>query len=177
MATLGAAPMKTFWHDMVVSTTENNLADLDPKLQQFVERYHFFSLHDLTESFQELVRTSGIESGLFTAQSLHTTAVLSINELDEPMLIMDIQRALESIAPKVHDYLHNSKLRTKNLCADGNKCDRNADAHIKAYLSGGATASALVREGQLVLGRWQRFAFVDYDGPRDRKITIQIMGA
>ncbi|MBI2344424.1 MAG: YjbQ family protein [Deltaproteobacteria bacterium] len=168
--------MKTFWHDLVVQTTENNLAELDPKLAQFVERHHFFYLRDLTQTFQALVTESGIRDGLFTAQSMHTTAVLSLNELDEPMLVMDLLRTLETLAPKVNDYLHNSKLRTKNLCAEDNKCDRNADAHIKAFLSGGPTASALVRHGELVLGRWQRFAFIDYDGPRDRRITIQIIG-
>lgn len=168
--------MKVYWKDLVVPTKDNNLAELDPKLAKFVEKYHFFSLHDLTENFQQIVSGSGIKNGVFTAQSMHTTAVLSINELDEPMLIMDICRALEGLAPKVNDYLHNSPLRTKNLCEDDNKCDRNADAHIKAYCSGGATAQALVRNGELVLGRWQRFAFIDYDGPRDRKITVQIMG-
>lgn len=164
--------MKIFWKDHVVSTQENNLAALDPKLAKFVEKHHFFSLHDLTETFQQLVTESGIRNGLFTAQSMHTTTVLSVNELDEPMLVMDICRTLDRLTPKTEDYLHNSPLRTKHL----NEADSNADAHIKAYLSGGPTASALVRDGKLVLGRWQRFAFVDYDGPRDRKITVQILG-
>lgn len=168
--------MKIMWHDLVIQTNDNNLAELDPKLAQFVERHHFFSLHDLTDSFQDVVTANHMQNGVFTAQSHHTTAVLSINELDEPMLIMDIQRTLEAIAPKVQDYLHNSKLRTKNLCAEDNKCDRNADAHIKAYLSGGPSVSLLVRDGNLVLGKWQRVAFIDYDGPRARKITIQMMG-
>lgn len=168
--------MKIFWKDHVVSTQENNLAALDPKLAKFVEKHHFFSLHDLTETFQQLVAESGIRNGLFTAQSMHTTAVLSVNELDEPMLVMDICRTLDRLTPKVEDYLHNSPLRTKNLCEEDNKCDRNADAHIKAYISGGPVASVLVREGTLVLGRWQRVAFVDYDGPRDRRITVQILG-
>ncbi len=168
--------MKIIWHDLVVQTKDNNLAELDPKLQPFVERFQFFSLHDLTEQFQTYVQESGIQNGMFRAHSHHTTAVLSVNELDEPMLVMDIQRVLEQVAPKVQDYLHNSKLRTKNLCAEDNKCDRNADAHIKAYLSGGPSLQMMIRDGKMVLGQWQRVAFIDYDGPRARKITIQLMG-
>ncbi len=168
--------MKIAWHDMVIQTKDNNLAELDSKLQQFVERHHFFSLHDLTDNFQAVIAESNIRNGFLKAQSHHTTAVLSINELDEPMLVMDIQRVLEAMVPKVQDYLHNSKLRTKNLCAEDNKCDRNADAHIKSYLSGGPTISMLVRDGKLVLGKWQRVALIDYDGPRERNITVQIMG-
>lgn len=168
--------MKIFWEDLTLQTTENNLAQLDSKLAQFTQPYDFFFIEDLSERFQESVTRSGIQNGQITAQSMHTTTALSINELDEPMLVMDIHRALLAIAPKVNDYLHNSPMRTKNRCESDYKCDRNADAHIKAFLIGNPTTQVLVREGKLVLGRWQRVSFIDFDGPRERKITLQISG-
>ncbi len=168
--------MKTFWNEMTIATSDNNLVSHDPKLKQFVGQFDLFSIHDLTEKFQALTRESGIRNGILTAQSLHTTTIISVNELDEPMLVMDIHRALTQIAPRVHDYLHNSPLRTKNRCEDDNRCDRNADAHIKAFVTGGPIAQLLVRDGELVLGRWQRISFIDFDGPRDRKVLLQIMG-
>ena len=101
--------------------------------------------------------------------------MISINELDEPMLLMDIQRKLREIAPRVQDYLHNSALRTVNRC-EGITCDRNADSHLKAFLIGNPWTTCLIRDSKLILGRWQRISFVDFDGPQERKITVQIMG-
>ena len=108
--------MKMFWEDLVIDTQENNFVELDPKLKQFVEGFEFFYIKDLTDHCRALVTKSGIQNGFMTAQTLHTTTVISTNELDEPMLLMDIHRALKQIAPRVSDYLHNSPLRTANRC-------------------------------------------------------------
>lgn len=168
--------MKMQWEELAVNTGENNLATLDPKLQNVVEPYDLFFIEDLTPRLQQLVAGGGIQEGQLVAQCLHTTTTLSINELDEPMLVADIYRTLNKLAPRVHDYLHNSPMRTKNLCADDKRCDRNADAHIKAFLTGSPTATCLIRNGELVLGQWQRISFIDFDGPRTRKIMVQISG-
>jgi secondary thiamine-phosphate synthase enzyme len=168
--------MQTIWHDLVVSTLENNLAEHDPRLAELSDEGFHFSLHDLTDQLAALVTKSGIQHGLLTAQSMHTTAVMCINEFNEPMLLLDIARALEHVAPQANDYLHNSQLRTANLCGSTVNTDRNADAHIKAFVSGSPSATVLIRNGKLHLGGWQRFALIDYDGPRDRTVTIQIIG-
>lgn len=168
--------MKFLWEELAIGTGENNLAALDPKLQSFVEPYDLFFIEDLTARLQQLAANSGIQNGQLVAQCLHTTTTLSINELDEPMLVADIYRTLNKLAPRVQDYLHNSPMRTKNLCADDKRCDRNADAHIKSFLIGNPSATCLIRQGQLVLGQWQRVSFIDFDGPRNRKIMVQISG-
>jgi secondary thiamine-phosphate synthase enzyme len=93
------------------------------------------------------------------------------------MLLGDIHKCLGNLVPHLNDYLHNSKLRTKTLCVDDYKCDRNADAHIKSFLIGGHTTSLLVRNGELVLGKWQRVTMIDFDGPRKRKLTVQVLGS
>ncbi|PIR21093.1 MAG: hypothetical protein COV45_02895 [Deltaproteobacteria bacterium CG11_big_fil_rev_8_21_14_0_20_47_16] len=169
--------MKCHYKDLVLQTEQNNLAQLDSKLTQFLGQHDFFYIEDLCETFRGIVKESGIKDGMLNAQVMHTTAVLSVNELDEPMLLGDINRRLSDLVPHLNDYLHNSKLRTKNLCADDYKCDRNADAHLKSFLIGGHTASLLVRNGELVLGKWQRVTMIDFDGPRQRKVTVQVIGA
>jgi len=162
--------------ELTIKTTDNNLSKLDPKLADFVEQYDYYHMEDLTTLAQNFVKESQLKSGVFTAQVLHTTCVLSVNELNEPMLMGDVNNHMREFVPKVKDYLHNSKLRTANRCEDDHKCDRNADAHIKSFMIGNTSISLLVREGQLVLGQWQRLGMVDFDGPRTRKIVFQIMG-
>ncbi len=168
--------MKVYYKDLEISTEQMNLAQLDPKLAQFLEQHDCFYIEDICDTFRGVVRESGVKDGLLNAQVMHTTAVLSVNELDEPMLLGDINKCLSSLVPHLNDYLHNSKLRTKNLCADDYKCDRNADAHIKSFLIGGHSVSLLVRDGELVLGKWQRVTMIDFDGPRKRKLTVQVLG-
>jgi secondary thiamine-phosphate synthase enzyme len=63
-----------------------------------------------------------------------------------------------------------------NLCQEDTHCDRNGDAHVKAALFGAPSVSLIVRDGSLVLGRWQKVALVEFDGPREREVLVQIMG-
>lgn len=168
--------MKTFYKDLSFETDQNNLLDLEPKLAPHVEDFDFFSITDLTEDSFQWVKESGIQNGILTVQALHTTCVVAINELDEPCLLGDINKALRDFIPKGKAYLHNSGLRTKNLCEDDYKCDTNADAHMKSFLFGGPTQSAIIRNGEPVWGRWQRLCLIDLDGPRSRKATVQIIG-
>lgn len=168
--------MKVFYKDLTLETVQINLAQLDAKLTPFLGQHDCFYIEDLCDTFRAIVKESGVKNGVLNAQVLHTTSVLSVNELDEPMLLGDINKCLGTLVPHLNDYLHNSKLRTKNLCADDYKCDRNADAHIKSFLIGGQTVNLLVRDGALVLGKWQRVTLIDFDGPRSRKLMVQVMG-
>lgn len=168
--------MKFVTEEWSITTTKNNLAEWDAKLNKVVGDGDFFYVLDLTEKLQKKADASGIQNGQMTAQVLHTTCVLSVNELNEPMLLGDICRKMEDEVPKANDYLHNSSMRTVNLCADDHKCDRNADAHLKAFLVGNHTATLLIQNGKLVLGQWQRFCLIDFDGPRTRKLVVQFSG-
>lgn len=162
--------------EIQVESKENNLVDLDVKLENFKEPFDYFHMEDLTEAAQDFVKESGINNGVLTVQVMHTTCVLTMNELHEPMLMGDFNNHLREYVPKVKDYLHNSPLRTANRCEDDYKCDRNADAHLKAFLIGNATQSILVKDGHLLMGQWQRLGMVDFDGPRKRKVIFQVLG-
>lgn len=172
--------MKSFYKELAIKTDQNNLLELEPKLAPYVEDFDFFSITDLTEDSLKWVEESKIQNGLLTVQALHTTCVVAINELDEPCLLGDINRALREFIPKARTdrkpYLHNSGIRTKNLCEDDYKCDTNADAHMKSFLFGGPTQSSIIKDGKPVWGQWQRLCLIDLDGPRDRKVMVQILG-
>lgn len=168
--------MKTYYKDLEINTDQNNLLELEPKLQEHVQDLDFFFIRDLTEESFEWVKASGVQNGFLTIQALHTTCVIALNELDEPCLLGDLNSRLRDFAPKTKPYLHNSSIRTKNLCENDSKCDRNADAHIKACLLGSPTQQVLIRDGKPVYGTWQRLCFIDLDGPRTRKVTAQVMG-
>jgi len=168
--------MKVFYKDLSFQTDQNNLLQLEPKLIQQIQEFDYFSVIDLTEASREWVRESQVQNGLLTVQALHTTCVVSINELDEPCLLGDINNHLRAEVPKTKSYLHNGPLRTKNLCADDHKCDRNADAHIKSFLHGSPAQTVLVRQGQPIWGQWQRLCLIEFDGPRKRDVIVQILG-
>ena len=55
------------------------------------------------------------------------------------------------------------------------RLDGNADAHIKTALIGNNSLSIPIKEGKLVLGRWQSIWLVEFDGPRERNILIKII--
>ncbi len=133
---------------------------------------HEFDFIDMTEEVFKFVQESQIQNGLVNIQTLHTTAALILNER-EPLLIEDIKKNLERLAPKDIKYEHDDfNKRTVNMCDD--EC-ANGHAHCKAiYLPVNVTLN-LIR-GKLQLGQWQRLFFVELDKARSRKIQVQIIG-
>ena len=169
--------MKTFYKTIEFATDQSNLLELEPKLAPHVQDFDFFYIKDFTTDCSVWIQESGVQNGFLTVQALHTTCVVGLNELDEPCLLGDINNTLREMTPKTKTYLHNSKLRTKNLCESDNKCDRNADAHLRSFLFGSPSQTIIVREGKPVFGQWQRLCLIDFDGPRSRQVAIQVIGA
>lgn len=131
---------------------------------QTVERVE---LHDLTERLGALVRASGVEEGLASVSSLHTTCAVFINET-QSALHADIRRFLDQVVSQDAGWLHNDP--------EHSDCDRmNAAAHLRAMLLG-HTLSLQITGGELVLGRWQRVLAAELDGPRSRVIRVQVLG-
>ncbi|HEX6739088.1 MAG TPA: secondary thiamine-phosphate synthase enzyme YjbQ [Vicinamibacteria bacterium] len=126
---------------------------------------------DLTEELDAAVRRSGIRDGLAFLQTLHTTTALVVNE-NEPLLREDLGPLLERLAPAGAHYAHNELHRRPGIAADESP---NGDSHCRALLLG-HQATLAVAEGRLRLGRWQRVMFVELDGPRERSLTIVVMG-
>jgi len=127
---------------------------------------------DLTDRLEALVAQSGIRFGFVNVQSLHTTAAIVVNE-NEPLLLSDFADALERSAPTRAVYRHDDlAVRTVNLTADERI---NGHAHCRALMLG-LSACINVIYGRLHLGAWQRVFLAELDGPRDREISVLILG-
>jgi secondary thiamine-phosphate synthase enzyme len=118
-----------------------------------------FEFIDVTRDVQEMVRKSGVTSGVCQVFVPHTTAGITINENADPDVIRDIIGELDTIVPIDDNYAH----------AEGNSA-----AHIKSSLMG-CSQTVLVEEGRLVLGTWQSLFFCEFDGPRTRSLWVKIL--
>jgi secondary thiamine-phosphate synthase enzyme len=127
---------------------------------------------DLTEKIRTLVRCSNICNGLVNVQTKHTTTAILINE-NEPLLLQDLRRTLESFAPREASYLHDDfDVRTVNMTPDERP---NGHAHCKAmFLRSSETLNAI--DGKLDLGCWQSIFFLELDAARERSVSITILG-
>ena len=133
---------------------------------------HATEFLDLTERLQALVAEAGIRAGLVNIQSLHTTAAIVVNEA-EPLLLGDFTTLLEKAAPSDARYRHDDvAVRTVNLTPDERV---NGHAHCRALLLA-PSACLNVIDGSLQLGRWQRVFLAELDGPRERQISVLILG-
>lgn len=113
---------------------------------------------DITAKIAEAVRAAGTEEGICTIYCPHTTAGLTINEHADPDVAADVIERLEKLVPYQANYAH---------------LEGNADAHIKAVLTGNSV-QLIVRNSSLALGTWQGIFFCEFDGPRQRRVWIQI---
>jgi secondary thiamine-phosphate synthase enzyme len=122
---------------------------------------------DVTKKVQEVVHRSGLRNGMLLINSLHTTIALFINEF-QAALLDDVASILQKLIPRRQGYLHDDPRYSD--------CDReNAHAHLRATLLGGPIALG-VADGEILLGEYQRIILAELDGPRERRLQIQIVG-
>ena len=127
---------------------------------------------DITERVRGCVRLSDIRDGTVTAQSLHTTAAILVNE-NEPLLLDDLGRVLAGWAPAHARYAHDDfDRRTANMTPDERP---NGHAHARAMALQASTTLAVIG-GSVQLGRWQRIFLVELDGPRQREMVVTTAG-
>jgi secondary thiamine-phosphate synthase enzyme len=119
-------------------------------------------LVEITERLQAIVDESGLREGAMVAQSLHTTAALTVNENADPDVRHDLLEKLQRLVPRHESfYLH----------AEG-----NSDSHLKTSFFG-PSLTTLVSGGRLVLGTWQGVYLCEFDGPRERRVAVQLLAA
>ena len=128
------------------------------------------SIHDITPNILESVTSAGIRNGFVTVTSQHTTTSIAINE-NEHRLIDDVKTFFTRLIPPNERYLHND-IELRDCPPDE---PENAHSHLAAMLLGSSEVIALV-EGQLVLGQYQSVMLYELDGPRQRKVNIQVYG-
>lgn len=137
------------------------IAALTPKKLAFV---------DLTAVVAERVLAAGVKTGVAHVHTCHTTTGLVLNE-NEPLLLEDLRRTLERLAPDGGFYGHDDIVR-RGAPPDE---PRNGAAHCRALLLPSSQCLP-VRHGRLTLGRWQSLLLVELDGPRSRTLRLTVTG-
>jgi secondary thiamine-phosphate synthase enzyme len=127
-------------------------------------------LTDLTPDIRAFLARSGIRNGVMTITSRHTTTAIVINE-NESRLMADVGRFLTRIAPPGDRYEHND-IHLRDCPPDE---PENAHSHLLTMFLGSSEAIPIL-DGQLDLGQWQSVMLVELDGPRTRKVSVQILG-
>ena len=120
---------------------------------------------NITADVREAVGESGVQEGLCLVNAMHITASVFIND-DEPGLHEDYKRWLEKLAPfdaSPAVYHHN---RTG---------EDNGDAHHKRQVMGREVVVAITA-GELDFGPWEQIFYGEFDGGRDKRILIKIIG-
>ena len=125
-----------------------------PKRRMFV---------NITPQVEAALAESGIREGLLLCNAMHITASVFIND-DESGLHRDFEVFLEKLAPEkpYSQYHHNG-------------FEDNADAHLKRQIMGRETVVA-VTGGRLDFGPWEQIFYGEFDGMRDKRILIKIIG-
>jgi len=117
-------------------------------------------LLNITGKINEIVRESTVKEGVCRLFVPHTTAGLTINENADPAVIKDVIMYLNKLIPQNSGFSH---------------MEGNSDAHIKTTLTG-SNLEVIIHNGMLALGTWQGIMFAEYDGPRHRKVYVQLQG-
>lgn len=129
--------------------------------QQNVRTNTHIEFKDITDWVRKEVRESGINEGICVVFVPHTTAAVTINENADPAVVGDIIAHTSKLISERERYQH---------------MEGNSPAHIKASLFG-FSQSIIINGGDLVLGTWQGIYFCEFDGPRTRKVYLQIVPA
>ena len=114
---------------------------------------------DITSNIQRIVDEENLQKGIAVVYVPHTTAGITINQGADPSVQRDIVETLRRIVPESGDYHH---------------MEGNSDAHIKASILG-SSVTIIVENNNLVLGTWQHIFFYEGDGPRTRRIYVELV--
>lgn len=115
---------------------------------------------DITYKVEKIIKENKINQGIILIFVPHTTAGIIINENADESVIKDIKNTLEKLIPLHGSYQH---------------LEGNSAAHIKAGILG-SEISLIIEDGRLALGTWQGIYFMEFDGPRNRKVWVKILG-
>lgn len=115
---------------------------------------------DITNIVAEAIQDEKIENGICLVYTPHTTAGIIINENADPDVKKDILMILKKLVPESLPYSHT---------------EGNSPAHIKSAIIGNSRIVP-INKGKLSLGTWEGIFFCEFDGPRRRKVYLEILG-
>lgn len=114
---------------------------------------------DITDHVQNVVTELHVKNGVCYLYVPHTTAALTINEGADPSVRRDVEEQLIKLVPFNGNYHHT---------------EGNSAAHIKASLLG-SSEIVFIEDGRLRLGTWQSIYFCEFDGPRNRRVSLKVI--
>ena len=119
---------------------------------------------NITSDIEKLVTKSKIKEGLCLVNAMHITASVFIND-NESGLHHDYETWLEELAPHepIDHYRHNDT------------GEDNADAHLKRQVMGREVVVAIT-DGQLDFGPWEAIFYGEFDGIRNKRVLVKIIG-
>lgn len=118
---------------------------------------------NITPKIEKAVKKSKVDEGLCLVNAMHITASVFIND-DEAGLHRDFERWLEGLAPeKPHSQY------------DHNGFEDNADAHLKRQIMGREVVVSIT-EGKLDFGPWEQIFYGEFDGKREKRVLVKIIG-
>jgi len=119
---------------------------------------------NITPDVRKLVTNSNVQEGLCLVNAMHITASVFIND-NESGLHQDYEKWLEGLAPHepIEQYDHNKT------------GEDNADAHLKRQVMGREVVVAITN-GELDFGPWEQIFYGEFDGRRQKKVLVKIIG-
>ena len=117
---------------------------------------------NITAKVRDIISKSGVKDGIALVTPMHITAAVYINDAEEG-LIEDFHEWLETLAPKRPGYKHH-------LTGED-----NADAHLKRQLMG-HQVTIPITDGKPDFGTWEQIYYAEFDGQRDKRILIKVIG-
>jgi secondary thiamine-phosphate synthase enzyme len=123
-----------------------------------------FKLMNITPEIVKIVQESNVSEGICLVNSMHITSSIFVND-NESGLHHDFEIWLQKLAPHLptKQYLHNDT------------GEDNADAHLKRQIMGRETLVA-VTGGKLDFGPWEQIFYGEFDGCRDKKVLVKVIG-
>lgn len=122
-----------------------------------------YEIRNITREVQEAIDESGVKEGIVLVNSMHITSSVFIND-EEEGLKSDFLKWVEELAPyDVGKYKHHQT------------GEDNADAHLKRTIMGREVVCAITG-GRLDFGPWEQIFYGEFDGCRDKRIMIKVIG-
>lgn len=122
----------------------------------------------ITEQVREILAKSGIQNGMLTVVTKHTTTGITVNEALE-CLESDMELFLGRLAPEDYPYSHARMLRDYGSTAG------NPTGHLKALVTGNHCHFPVI-DGEMVMGGAQEIYFCEFDGPAHRTVNVAVQG-
>ena len=116
----------------------------------------------ITDKVETIVERSRVQDGTVLVSAMHITAGVFVNDW-ESGLIEDFEVWLEKLAPAGLPYKHHQT------------GEDNADAHLKRTIMGHQVIVPITA-GRLDLGPWEQLFYAEFDGQREKRVVVKVMG-